>query len=121
MRQKNKQSHPKQEKINKIMYSGNVQLKFENVGDYIQVNRFCEILKILTNMKVNSYQWSEKEGLNISISLKDPLPLEEIIQRLPMIESITKKKKEVIIVFNCYSPETVFPVLSNNNEGMLTI
>lgn len=98
------------------MYSGDVRIKLEKVEDYIQVNRFCEILRVLTNMKITSYNWSEKGGLNITISLKDPLPLEDTIERLPMIESITKKKKEIIIVFNCYSPETVFPVFSNSTD-----
>ena len=121
MRQENKQSSTNHKQPNSVMYSGNLRLKFEKVDEYIQVDRFCGILKVLTNMKVNSYSWSEKEGLNISISLKDPLPLEEIIQRLPMIEKITKKKKELIVTLNCHSADTIFPVLNNNQEGILII
>ena len=121
MKRDGKQSSSKDVKPEREMYSGNVRIKLEKVQDYIQVNRFCEILRVLTNMKIASYDWSEKGGLNITISLKDPLPLEEIIHRLPMIESITRKKKEITIVFNSYSPETVFPVLSNLTERIQII
>ena len=121
MKQEIKKGNLTKNTSKKIMYSGNIPLKVENAEDYIQVNRFCETLKILSNMSIASYNWSEKEGLNITISLKQPIPLEDILMLLPMIDKIYKKKKDIIVVLNCYSPETILPVLTNSKEGILTV
>ena len=121
MRQDIKKANQAKNPSKKVMYSGNIRLKVENAEDYIQVNRFCETLKVLSNMRIVSYNWSEKEGLNITISLKQPIPLEDILMLLPMIDKIYKKKKDIIVVLNCYSPETILPVLANPHDGILAV
>lgn len=121
MRQEIKKSNQTRDKAQKVMYSGNIRLKVENAEDYIQVNRFCEALKILSNMSVVSSNWSEKEGLHITIRLKQQIPLEDILMLLPMIDKVYKKKKDIIVVLNCYSPEIVFPVLTNPEDGILVL
>ena len=121
MRQEIKEGNLTRDKSNKVMYSGNIRLKVENAEDHIQVNRFCETLKVLSNMSIASYNWSEKEGLNITILLKQPIPLEDILILLPMIDKIYKKKKDIIVVLNCYSPETILPVLTNPEDGILAV
>ena len=121
MGQEIKKSNLTRDKSNRATYSGNVQLKVENAEDHIQVNRFCETLKVLNNMSIVSYNWSEKEGLTITISLKQPTPLEDILMLLPMIDKIYKKKKDIIVVLNCYSPETILPVLTKPKDGILAV
>ncbi len=121
MRQEIKKSDQTKNKSKKVMYSGNIRLKIENAEDYIQVNRFCETLKVLSNMSIVSSNWSEKEGLTITISLKQQIPLEDILMLLPMIDKIYKKKKDIIVALNCYSPETMFPVLVKSSDEILTV
>lgn len=121
MRQQIKKSDQTKNKSKKVMYSGNIRLKIENAEDYIQVNRFCETLKVLSNMSIVSSNWSEKEGLTITISLKQQIPLEDILMLLPMIDKIYKKKKDIIVALNCYSPETMLPVLTKSSDGILTL
>ena len=70
MRQEIKKNDQTKKKSKKVMYSGNIRLKIENAEDYIQVNRFCETLKVLSNMCIVSHNWSEKEGLDTGVSLK---------------------------------------------------
>jgi len=121
MREEIKKSNQTKDKSQKVMYSGNVRLKMENAEDHIQINRFCETLKILSNMSVVSINWSEKEGLTINISLKQQIPLEDILMLLPMIDKVYKKKKDIIVVLNCYSPEAILPTLTNPEDGILAV
>ena len=121
MKQEIKKANQTRDKSNKVMYSGNIRLKVENAEDYMQVNRFCETLKVLSNMSIVSNNWSEKEGLTITISLKQPIPLEDILMLLPMIDKIYKKKKDIIVVLNCYSPEIILPVLTNLEDRILAV
>ena len=109
------------EKVNSNTYSDEVRLLLQAAEDRIQVKRFYDILKVFGNLNIVSYNWSEKEGLSITVSLKEPTALEDVLMLIPMIEKVYKKKKDIIVVLNCYSPDTTFPVLTNYNEGTLVI
>jgi hypothetical protein len=57
-------------------------------------------LKTIDKLKIASYTWSEKKGLIITISLKDAVPLGDILRQMPLVGQVYKKKKDIIVVLN---------------------
>ena len=98
MASKDKKSKPKEKATLIETYQGEIRLKIETAEDHIEVNRFCDILKEMSNLRILSYNWSEKEGLNIFISLKDPTTLDEKLLRIPLVEKVNSKKKSLTVV-----------------------
>ena len=77
-------------------FIGNINLLIESAEDHTQVNEFCLYLKTIDNLKISSHNWSEKKGLIISISLKDTVPLGDILRQMPLVGEMYKKKKDIL-------------------------
>ena len=100
-------------------FSGDIRMHIESAENYIQVNQLCMHLKTVKNIEISSYNWSEKEGLVISLSLKDSVPLGDVLEQIPMVEQAYKKRrKEIIVELNNYIWETCAPVLTLYKEAI---
>ena len=119
MRNKDKKSKSNGKNTGPNIYQGDIRLTIESAEDYNEVNRFYEILKAIGNLSIVSYNWSEKKGLNIMISLKDSIALEDILLQIPQVEQVYSKKKMITVVFNTTLLETSTPVLGVSREGAL--
>jgi hypothetical protein len=98
-------------------FSGDVRMHVESVENYIQVNQLCLQLKKFNNVKISSFNWSEKEGLVISLSLKDSVPLSDILEQIPLVEqSYKSKKREITVELNDSFSTTPAPVLAFSKE-----
>ena len=100
-------------------FSGDIRMHVESAENYIQVNQLCLHLKTVKNIKISSYNWSEKEGLVISLSLKDSVPLGEVLEQIPMVEQAYKNRsKEITVELNNHTWETYAPVLTLYKEAI---
>ena len=82
-------------------FTGDVRMKVEAVENFIQVNQLCLHLKTNSNIKIESYNWSEKDGLVISLSIKDSVPLSDVLEQIPMVEqSYRNKSREITVELN---------------------
>ena len=100
-------------------FSGDIRMHVESAENYIQVNQLCMHLKTVNNLTISSYNWSEKEGLVISLSLKDSVPLRDVLDQIPMIEHAYKnRRKEITVELNNSFQETSAPVLTLYKEAI---
>lgn len=81
-------------------FIGDINLRIESAEDHTQVSQFCLYLKTIDKLKIASYTWSEKKGLIIIVSLKDAVPLGDILRQMPLVGQVYKKKKDIIVVLN---------------------
>jgi hypothetical protein len=87
-------------------FSGDIRMHIESAENYIQVNQLCLHLKTINNLKISSYNWSEKEGLFISLHLRDSVPLGDVLDQMPIVEQAYRnKKKEITVELNHSFPE----------------
>ena len=98
MRRMDNKNEAKVKATLKETYEGEIRLNIETTEDHIEVNRFCDILKEISDLRILSYNWSEKEGLNICISLKDPTTLDEKLLQIPLVEKVDSDKKSLTVV-----------------------
>jgi len=108
---KDKKSPPNKKNNRRDIYQGNIRLKIESEENHIEVSRFCDILKNFNSLRILSYNWSEKEGLNIIISLRDSIPLDEILLQIPQVKIVDSNKKSVTVVLNTNLSETSKPAI----------
>ena len=105
------------EKASSEKFFGEIRMHVESAENYIQVNQLCLHLKTVNNIEISSYNWSEKEGLIISLSLKNPVPLGDVLDKMPMIEQAYKnKKKEITVELNNAFPTTTTSTLKLSKE-----
>ena len=97
---RNKKSHSKEKYARPDTYQGDIRLQIESAENYLEVTRFYEILKKVDNLSIVSYNWSEKEGLNIIISLKKPKPLGDILLKIPQVQLVEGNKKTLTVTLN---------------------
>jgi hypothetical protein len=98
---------------------GNICLRLESVEDYTQVNRFCQYLDTIANLEIASRSWSEKEGLEVFICLKDPFPLSDKLRQSALVDEVHKTKKRVYtVVFNNSEGGTLSPRLALSEVGL---
>ena len=97
-------------------FIGNINLLIESAEDHTQVNEFCLYLKAIDNLKISSHNWSEKKGLIISISLKDTVPLGDILRQMPLVGEMYKKKKDITVVLKTSVSDTMPPVITASGE-----
>jgi len=100
-------------------FIGNIHLSIESAENYIQVNQLCLYLKTINNVQISSYNWSESKGLIISVTLKDTIPLGDILRQMPLVWQVyKKKKKDITVVLNTAVSETMPPVITTS-EGVV--
>ena len=76
-------------------------------------------LKTVNNLKISSYNWSDKEGLVISLSLKDSVPLGDVLDQIPMVEqAYENRSKEITVELNSSFREGSAPVLTLHEEAV---
>ena len=98
-------------------FFGDIHLRIESAENHIQVDQFCEYLKTINNLKITSHNWSEKKGLIISVSLKDAVPLGDILRQMPLVGQVfKKKKKDITVVLKTDISETIPPIISASEE-----
>ena len=113
-----KGNNKKVKKIGSEDFSGNINLHIESAVDHTQVDQFCLYLKTIDNLRISSYNWSESKGLIIIISLKDAVPLGDILCQMPLVGQIYKKKKDITVVLNTPLSDTMPPVITAS-EGVV--
>jgi hypothetical protein len=79
-------------------FTGDIRLHVKSAENYVQVNQLCLHLETNNNIKISSYNWSEKEGLVISLTLKDSVPLGDVLEQIPLVEQSYKNKNREITV-----------------------
>lgn len=121
MGKKDRKKKPDENKDNQETYKGDIRIQLESTGDYVEVNRFCEILKTVEDLRIVSYNWSEKKGLNIFISLKKPAPLGEIIVRMPQVEEVRGRRKEMKVKLTPSVLETSTPTQETDGDEEKTV
>jgi len=99
-------------------FSGDINLRIESAEDHTQVDQLCLYLKTIDNLKISSYNWSESKGVTIIISLKDAIPLGDMLRKMPLVGQVFKKKKDVTVVINSSLSETMPPVIATSEETM---
>ncbi len=86
--------------IDPELYEGEVRLKIKSSEDYKQVDQFSEYLKMVENLEIASYNWSEHDGLMMVVSLQSPMPLGIILSQLSMVEQVYQKHHNIITVLS---------------------
>jgi hypothetical protein len=109
-----KVNNKKVKQIGSKSFIGNINLQIESAEDHTQVDEFCLHLKKIDNLRISSYNWSEKKGLKIVISLKDAVPLGDVLRQMPLVGQVYKKKKDIAVVLitpvsDTTSPKTADP------------
>ena len=101
------------------LFFGDIRMHVKSAENYIQVNQLCMHIQTVKNVKISSYNWSEKEGLIISLSLKDSVPLGNVLDQIPMVEKAYKNRsKEITVELDNSYWETYAPVLKLNKEAI---
>ena len=102
---------------NREHFTHDVRLHVESAENYIQINQLCLHLETNHNIKISSYNWSEKEGLVISLSLKDSIPLVDVLEQIPMVEqSYRNKSREITVELNGAFSAANTPALEFSKE-----
>ena len=99
-------------------FIGDIRLQIESAENFTQVDQFCLYLKTIDNLKISSHNWSEKKGLIIIISLKDAIPLGDMLRQMPLVGQVYKKRKDINVVLNTSISETMPPVITAS-EGVV--
>jgi hypothetical protein len=86
--------------ISSELYKGYVRLEIESSEDFRQIDQFRKYLKAVENLRIASSNWSEEKGLMIIVSLRSPIPLGGILSRMPMVEQVYKRHKNIVTVLN---------------------
>ena len=95
-----------------FIYHSKISAHIESAENHIQVNQLCLHLKTINHLKISSYNWSEAKGLIIMVSLKDVIPLGDVLRQMPLVDQVyKKKKKDITVVLNSFS-EMKTPALS---------
>ena len=76
------------------LYEGNAWLEIKSLEDYKQIDQFIQCLRLLDNIRIKSFNWSENEGVTVVVSLQNPLPLGDILCQMPMIEHVYRKREK---------------------------
>ena len=98
---------------------GHICMRLESVEDYTQVNKFCQYLETINNLEITSRSWSEEEGLEVFIWLKDPFPLADKLRQSSLVDEVYKTKKKVYtVVFNNPAGSTISPRLTLSEVGL---
>jgi hypothetical protein len=121
MGEKDRKNKPDEKKPEQDTYQGDVRIQLESVEDYVEVNRFCEILKTVEDLRIVSYNWSDKKGLNIYISLKKPAPLGDIIVQMPQVEEVQGRKKKMTVKLTQSLQETSTPTHETDGDKGKTV
>ena len=109
-------------KTNSEKYIGDIRLHIESAENFTQLEEFCQKLKTINNLEVIFYTWSEKKGLAILISLKDPVPLVDKLRQINIVEQVYKKtKKDIIVVLNSSYAEIISSIRKTFKEGILVV
>jgi RNAse (barnase) inhibitor barstar len=82
------------------LYEGEVRLKIKSSEDYKQVDQFSEYLKMVENLEIASYNWSEHDGLMMVVSLQSPMPLGIILSQISIVKQVYQKHHNIITVLN---------------------
>ena len=100
-------------------YDGEIHLRLVSVEDYTQVDRLCQDLQTISCLEIVARTWSEKNGLEISIRLKDPVPLAERLRQMTPVEEVYRTKKRVItVVLNNILGGTTSPLISPSDKDL---
>lgn len=86
--------------IDPELYEGEVRLKIKSSEDYKQVDQLSEYLKMVENLKIASYNWSEHDGLTMVVSLQSPMPLGIILSQISIVKQVYQKHHNIITVLN---------------------
>ena len=86
--------------IDPELYEGEVRLKIKSSEDYRQVDQLSEYLKMVENLKIASYNWSEHDGLMMVVSLQSPMPLGIILSQISMVKQVYQKHHNIITVLD---------------------
>ena len=119
MRKKDKKSKLNGKNTRPAIHQGEIRLKIESEENHIEVSRFCDTMVKNRNLRIISHNWSEKEGLNIFISVKEPMPLADTLRQIPQVEKVSHAKKSLTVVLNTAQLESSTPTLEITGEGAL--
>ncbi|MDD5039109.1 MAG: HD domain-containing protein [Dehalococcoidales bacterium] len=83
--------------ISADIYEGDVQLVVPSPVGFEQVTRFEAYLKKNENIRIVLVGGSEDKGAAIVVSLQEPMPLVRILNELPMVDSVDKIGKNIVV------------------------
>ena len=83
--------------INSELYKGDVQLVIKSSSGYEPVNQFMKDLRSVQNLKIVLNKWSESKGV-IELSQRNNTTLGGIFNKIPALEQIYKKGRNVVVV-----------------------
>ena len=107
----------RKEKDDSINYDGEIHLRLEYVKNFTQVDRFCQDLETITCLDIVARTWSEKKGLEISIMLREPVPLLDKLREMTPVEKVFRTKKRILtVVINNYLGGTTSPLISPSDN-----
>lgn len=76
------------------LYEGDVWLEIKSLEDSKQIEQFIDSLRLFENIRLESFGWSENEGVIVVVSLQSPLPLGDMLSQMPMIEQVYQKRQK---------------------------
>lgn len=80
------------------VYEGDVQLVIRSPIHSGQLRQFQECLERVENIRIAWFGWSEGKGSVIAISVQKPTPLIKVLSKVDMVEDVTKKAKNIVII-----------------------
>ena len=102
-------------------FYGNIRLYVESAENHTQVDQLCQYLNTVDNLKITSYDWSEKEGLVISFLLKEPTQLGVKLGEIDLVNQVYNKKNDITVVLNNTFTEKTPSILTLPEEQVLGI
>lgn len=79
------------------LYEGDVQLLIRSLVSYEQINQFKKCLRAVENLRILLNGGAEDEDFMIVVSVQKPMALDAILSDMPVIESLYKEDKNIVI------------------------
>jgi len=107
-------------KFNSKNFVGDIRLHIESAEDFTQLEEFYQKLKMINNLEIIFYIWSKTTGFAILVSLKDNIPLVDILGQMKMVAGAYRKtKKDIIVKLNMNYSEMISSIQKTLKKGIL--
>ena len=79
-------------------YEGDVTITIKSPDSFGQVRQFKKCLEKIDDLKIVLEGWSEVEGNIMVVSVKKPMALQKILNKMSMVEKVDKKRSNLTVM-----------------------
>lgn len=89
-------------------FDGDIKLSIISPDGFREVRRFKKYLENIEGLKVTLESWSETEGIIIVVSVQKPMALPAILNKMPIVEKVTRNQKSLLVILKTPTERKVF-------------